>query len=103
MRRLRVSAISYLNTAPLMRDFEHVGSGSDFDVSYTLPSSCAAALQNGWADIGIIPAAAYSTIGDLLILPGVAIASKQAVRSILLLSQVPVLRIQNAALNSSSL
>src|SRR2546427_6015123 len=103
MRRLRVSAISYLNTAPLMWDFEHVGSGSDFDVSYTLPSSCAAALQNGSADIGIIPAAAYATIGDLLILPGVAIASKQAVRSILLVSKVPVERIQTVAVDSSSL
>ena len=103
MRRLRVSAISYLNTAPLMWDFEHVGSGSDFDVSYTLPSSCAAALQNGSADIGIIPAAAYATIGDLLILPGVAIASKQGVRSILLVSKVPVERIQTVAVDSSSL
>jgi len=62
MRRLRVSAISYLNTAPLMWDFEHTGSGADFDISYTLPSSCAAALKNGSADIGIIPAAAYATI-----------------------------------------
>ncbi len=86
-----------------MWDFEHVGSGSDFDVSYTLPSSCAAALQNGSADIGIIPAAAYATIGDLLILPGVAIASKQAVRSILLVSKVPVERIQTVAVDSSSL
>src|SRR6267378_8033147 len=103
MRRLRVSAISYLNTAPLMWDFEHVGSGSDFDVSYTLPSSCAAALQNGSADIGIIPAAAYATIGDLLILPGVAIASKQGVRSILLVSKVPVERIQTVAVDASSL
>ena len=103
MRRLRISAISYLNTAPLMWDFEHTASGSDFDISYTLPSSCAAALQNGSADIGIIPAAAYATIGDLLILPGVAIASKQAVRSILVVSKVPVEQIQSVAVDSSSL
>jgi len=103
MRRLRVSTISYLNTAPLMWDFEHTGSAADFDISYTLPSSCAAALKNGSADIGIIPAAAYATIPDLLILPGVAIASRQAVRSILLVSQVPVERIQSVAVDSSSL
>jgi len=103
MRRLRISAISYLNTAPLMWDFEHTASGSDFDISYTLPSSCAAALKNGSADIGIIPAAAYATISDLLILPGVAIASKQAVRSILVVSKVPVEQIQSVAVDSSSL
>jgi chorismate dehydratase len=103
MRRLRISAISYLNTAPLMWDFEHSGVGSAFDISYTVPSRCAAALQDGSADIGIIPAAAYATISDLLILPGVAIASKQAVRSILLVSKVPAERIQTVAVDASSL
>ena len=103
MRRLRVSAISYLNTAPLMWDFEHTSVGSAFDISYTLPSRCAAALQDGSADIGIIPAAAYAAIPDLFILPGVAIASKQAVRSILLVSKVPVERIQTVAVDASSL
>jgi chorismate dehydratase len=103
MRRLRVSAISYLNTAPLMWDFEHTHVGSAFDISYTLPSLCAAALQNGSADIGIIPAAAYATTPDLLILPGVAIASKQAVRSILLVSKVPAEQIQTVVVDSSSL
>jgi chorismate dehydratase len=44
MRRLRISAISYLNTAPLMWDFEHGDAGSEFDISYTLPSACARAL-----------------------------------------------------------
>ena len=103
MRLLRVSAISYLNTAPLMWDFEHTHVGSAFDISYTLPSLCAPALQNGSADIGIIPAAAYAAIPELLILPGVAIASKQAVRSILLVSKVPAEQIQTVAVDSSSL
>src|SRR5690348_8082315 len=62
MRRLRISAISYLNTAPLMWDFEHGPIGREFEISYTSPSQCAAALREGSADIGIIPAAAYATI-----------------------------------------
>ena len=86
-----------------MWDFEHTSVGSAFDISYTLPSRCAAALQDGSADIGIIPAAAYAAIPDLFILPGVAIASKQAVRSILLVSKVPVERIQTVAVDASSL
>jgi len=57
MRRLRISAISYLNTAPLMWDFEHGPAGQQFDIDYTLPSACARALAAGTADIGIIPAA----------------------------------------------
>jgi chorismate dehydratase len=103
MKLLRVSAISYLNTAPLMWDFEHGSAGANFDVSYTIPSRCAASLRDGAADIGIIPAAAYATIPDLLILPGVAIASRRPVRSILLVSKVPLEKIRTVALDTSSL
>jgi chorismate dehydratase len=90
MSRLKISAISYLNTAPLMWDFEHGEAGADFDISYTLPSACAEALRAGMADIGIIPAAAYATVPDLVIIPDVAIAARRAVRSILLVGKRPV-------------
>lgn len=103
MKRLRISAISYLNTVPLMWDFEHGTAGADFDISYTVPSSCAAALQAGTADIGIIPAAAYTQIPDLVILPNVAIAARRAVRSILLISKLPLNQIRSIALDSSSM
>ncbi|MGB8579364.1 MAG: menaquinone biosynthesis protein [Candidatus Sulfotelmatobacter sp.] len=103
MRRLRISAISYLNTAPLMWDFEHGEAGRDFDISYTLPSACARSLQAGTADIGIIPAAAYAQIPGLSILPDIAIASRQPVRSILLVSRMPVEKIRTVALDTSSM
>src|ERR1700674_3878615 len=103
MRRLRISAISYLNTAPLMWDFEHGSAGREFDVSYTLPSACARALEAGTADIGIIPAAAYSQVPGLMALPGVAIASRRPVRSILLVSRVPVEQIRTVAVDTSSM
>ncbi len=103
MRSLRISAISYLNTAPLMWDFEHGEAGGRFEISYTLPSSCARALAEGAADIGIIPAAAYVQIPGLQILPDVAIASRRAVRSILLVSQIPVELVRTVALDTSSM
>ena len=103
MGRLRISAISFLNTTPLMWDFDHGPAGDNFDISYTVPSACAADLAKANADIGIIPAAAYTTVPNLVILPGVAIASRQEVRSILLVSKVPVEKIQTVALDTSSL
>jgi chorismate dehydratase len=103
MKPLRISAISYLNTAPLMWDFEHGEAGTAFDISYTVPSQCAANLAAGSADIGIIPAAAYATIPGLVILPGIAIASRKPVRSILLVSKVPLEQIRSVALDTSSL
>jgi len=103
MRRLRISAISYLNTAPLMWDFEHGEAGGGFDISYTLPSACARSLAEGTADIGIIPAAAYAEIPGLQILPEVAIASRREVRSILLVSRVPIDQVRSVALDTSSM
>jgi chorismate dehydratase len=103
MRKLRISAISYLNTAPLMWDFEHGEAARRFEIFYTLPSSCARALAGGTADIGIIPAAAYSQIPGLLILPDVAIASRRAVRSILLISKMPIEKVRTVALDTSSM
>lgn len=106
MARLRVSAISYLNTAPLMWDFENLPRRDElkkrFALSYTLPSSCANALRDGSADIGIIPIAAYPSIPDLAIVPDVAIAANGAVRSILLVSEKPLHEIKSVALDSSS-
>ena len=103
MGRLRVSAISFLNTVPLMWDFEHGAAGSQFDISYTVPSECAAQLLAGTADIGIIPAAAFATIPDLAIIPGVTIAARRPVRSILLISKVSLEDIRTVALDTSSL
>src|SRR5579859_2417248 len=106
MHPLRVSAISYLNTAPLMWNFEHGSHSTElrkqFEIGYTIPSRCARMLAEGSADIGIIPVAAYTTIPGLRILSDVAIASKNAVRSILLVSNLPIEQIHTVALDTSS-
>lgn len=102
MRKLRISAISFLNTAPLMWDFENGSAAEDFEISYTVPSLCADALRAGTADIGIIPAAAYASIPDLVILPEIAIAANGPVRSILLVSKVPIHQIRTVAADTSS-
>lgn len=105
MRTLRVSAISFLNTAPLMWDFEHEPTAEhtdNFEITYTVPSACAKALREGAADIGIIPVFTYAQIPNLVIVPDVAIAAKGQVRSILLISKVPIEEIQTVATDTSS-
>jgi chorismate dehydratase len=73
-----------------------------FEISYTIPSRCAEQLKEGSADIGIIPVAAYTVIPDLLIVPDVAIAAKNKVRSILLVSKVAINKIRSVATDDSS-
>ena len=103
MKRLRISAISYLNTAPLMWDFEHGDAGATFDISYTVPSQCAADLAAGIGRYRHYPGGRLCQHSGLAILPGVAIASRRPVRSILLVSKVPLDQIESVALDTSSL
>ena len=102
MPGLRISAISFLNTAPLMWDFEHGDAGRHFQIDYTVPSACAAALAANEADIGIIPAFTYAQIPGLVILPNLAIAAKGRVRSILLVGRKPIDDIRTVAADTSS-
>ena len=84
--RLRVAAISFLNPAPLLWNFEHEPMASElrtrYDVRYTLPSRCAEQLQAGEADLGLIPIASLASLPEIVAVPGCVIASLHAVRSI---------------------
>ncbi len=110
MTKLRISVVQYLNTAPLIRGFTHgplrALAEEKYDLSFTVPSQCAEALRTGAADVAIIPAIEYQRIVSqgipLTILPGLAIASKERVRSLLLISKVPIRQVRRIALDPSS-
>lgn len=83
MSKLRIAAISFLNPAPLLYDFEHGNRlARRYDVHYTLPAQCAAELASGEADLGLIPIAALPAIPGIAAVPGCTIASLDKVRSI---------------------
>lgn len=88
---LRVSAIAFLNPAPLLYNFEHEPFArelrSRYQVHYTSPAECAAELHSGAADLGLIPIAELTS--RLHVVPGCTIASLGEVRSILLLVKNP--------------
>lgn len=102
MARLRISVVEYLNTAPLVRGFTHGQQKDKYDLSFTVPSQCAEALRTGAADVAIIPAIEYQRIPNLVVLPDLSIASKERVRSLLIVSQCPIREARRIALDSSS-
>ncbi len=102
MSKLRISVVQYLNTAPLVRGFTHGALQGKYDLSFTVPSQCAEALRTGDADVAIIPAIEYQRIPGLTILPGLAIASQERVRSLLLISKIPIRQARRIALDRSS-
>jgi len=99
---LRISVVQYLNTAPLVRGFTHGPLRGKYDLSFTVPSLCAEALRAGAADVAIIPAIEYQRIPGLVVLPDLSISSKERVRSLLIVSKVPIREARRVALDSSS-
>ncbi|MCC7174607.1 MAG: menaquinone biosynthesis protein [Bryobacterales bacterium] len=100
-RKLRISAVSYLNTVPLVWGMLHGEEQGLFDLEFSLPSECADRLAAGDADIGIVPSAELPRLG-LATIPGAGIASRGAVRSILLISKVAPAEIRVLAADTSS-
>ncbi len=100
-RKLRISAVSYLNTVPLVWGMLHGGQKGMFEIEFSLPSECADRLESGASDIGIVPAAELPRLG-LAMIPGTGIACRGAVRSILLVSKVPRPKIRVLAADTSS-
>ena len=102
MTKLRISIVQYLNTAPLVWGFTNGPLKGKYDLSFTVPSQCAEDLRTGRVDVAIIPAIEYQRIPGLAILPDMAIASKNQVRSLLIISRKPIEQVQTVALDSSS-
>ena len=100
-QRLRVSAVSFLNTTPLVWGMLHGPQRGLFDLEFRIPAGCADQLAAGAADIGIVPSFEL-TRQDLEIIPGTGIACHGAVRSILLISKCPAGQIRTLAVDSSS-
>jgi len=91
-----------------MWDFEHPPLADSLAQRYRIdrmtPSECAARLADGRADIGLIPIAALATTPGLRILPGCTIASKNRVRSLLLVHRAgqPLNTLHSVAADTAS-
>ena len=100
--RLRVCAVSYLNTAPLVWGFSHGPQRGLYDLRFALPAQCADELRAGSADIGLVPAIELARQPDLLVIPSGVIACRGPVRSVLLISRKPIETIESFAADTSS-
>jgi len=98
---IKVCAVSYLNTSPLVWGMLHGDQRGAFDLEFRIPSECARVVATGAADIGIIPSVELNR-HDYGRVRGLGIASRGPVRSILLVSTRPFDQIQTLAADVSS-
>ena len=98
----RVSVVQYLNSVPLVWGMLKGEQQGRYDLQFTTPAACADAIRMGKADIGIIPSIEYPRLERAQILTGISVAAKGEVKSVLLLSKVPIEKIKSVAIDNSS-
>jgi chorismate dehydratase len=97
---LRIGAVNYLNTKPLICDLEVLAPRAELVLD--LPSRLADRLADGQLDVALIPAIEYFRADGYSVVPGIAIASRGPVLSVTLFSRVPWERIRRVALDIGS-
>lgn len=101
MRPLRLGAVSYLNTKPLVYGLEAIP--GQFDIRFDVPAKCATLLHEGQVDVGLIPAIEFLRgAEDYWMVPGAAIASEGEVASVAVFSKKPIDQVASIALDLSS-
>src|SRR5580692_5951925 len=101
-RKIRVGAVSYLNTKPLLYGIERASLISDIELVIDYPSRIAAMLLKGEIDIGLVPVAVIPEMAAFYINGDYCIGSDGPVASVCLFSEVPVERIETVLLDYQS-
>jgi len=100
--RIRVGAVSYLNTKPLVYGFEQGMMKDEIDIVFDYPAKIAARLINNEIDLGLIPVAAIPKLKEHHIISSVGIGAVNPVASVCLFSQVPVNEITHILMDYQS-
>src|SRR5579864_7155815 len=100
MKPVRIGAVNYLNTKPLIHDLQQLA--PDAEVILDLPSRLADLLADGKLDVALIPAIEYFRSGSYTVVPDIAIASRGPVLSVTLFSRTPWTGIRSVALDAGS-
>jgi len=99
-QRIRVGAVNYLNTKPLICDLELLA--PEAELVLEVPSKLADQLAAGRLDVALIPVIEYFRAGTYSIVPNIAIASRGPVLSVTLFSRLPWTSIRRVALDAGS-
>ena len=101
-RKIRVAAVSYLNTKPLTYGFEKGQMAEQMELMFEYPAKVAAMLLNDEVDIGLIPVAVIPKLKEHHIISDYGIGAIREVASVCLFSNVPIEEIQSVYLDYQS-
>ena len=102
MKKYKVTAVSYLNTKPFLYGIFQHPIQHNIELSLDIPALCAAKLESGEADLGLIPVAAIPFLSNPHIISDYCIGSVGAVKTVCLYSHVPIEQVEKVYLDFHS-
>lgn len=101
-RKIRVGAVSYLNTKPLLYGIEKSDIINEIELVIDYPSRIASMLLNDELDMGLVPVAIIPLMKNYFVNGDVCIGSDGAVASVCLFSEVPIEKVERVLLDYQS-
>lgn len=101
-RKIRVGAVSYLNTKPLVFGFKNGVLSESMDLEFYFPSLVADKLIADEIDLGLIPVADIPKLKEAHIISDFCIGAQDNVASVCLFSDVPIEEIEEVYLDYQS-
>jgi chorismate dehydratase len=101
-RKIRVGAVSYLNTKPLLYGIERAPVSREIELIIDYPASIANMLLNDEIDMGLVPVAIIPLMNEAHINGDYCIASNGNVASVCLFSETPIERVERVLLDYQS-
>src|SRR5437868_7838914 len=98
----KISIVKYLNAVPLAWGILEGAQKASFNPVLSTPAECGQQLASGSVDIGLIPSIEFQRIKGCRIVPGPAVASLYFVRSVILVSLMPLWKVKTVACDSGS-
>jgi predicted solute-binding protein len=98
----KISIVQYLNSIPLAWGILEGAQKDSFEPILSTPAECADQLSDGRVDIGLIPSIEYQRIQGSSIVPGPVVAAFNRVRSVLLISILPLWQVKSVAFDRGS-
>lgn len=90
MKPIRVTAVSYLNTKPLLYGILKSPIAGQIDLKLNIPSVCAQRLQTGDADLGLVPVAVIPELSSPYLVSDYCIGAAGAVRTVCIYGDCPI-------------
>ncbi len=102
MRKIKVTAVSYLNTKPLLYGIFKSKIAAQIDIQLDIPSVCAEKLLTGEADMGLVPVAIIPFIKNAKIISDFCIGTNGAVETVCIYGDVPIEEMESIYLDFHS-